>query len=376
MIHAAKGQYFSKRVSINYNCTNTSISVLFPSKTKFEGSIEMYMSKYARLTFGQFMLAIFILILYCGQGRRRDRPRENPALRYLFKVLFYLIQLPFHLLCILIVSLRQCYLERSFEKKKDALIAKIVAQVKFQKEKAEFNQDKCAICLEYFEEGRRVTSLNCKHLFHNGCIGTWLKEKERADMNCPMCHKNIFELADSTEAEIHLINLSHINNRLEMIEDPREMEGPPLDPEESLRRRIQEMFPPRRIRVENGQAFEEDEDGDDQNTDDGGETEQARHEGPQENGDGDERQAEDGEEEGEEQAEGEEEVYEEEEAGEEESSRDRREADSVTDGSSLSCEEDPERGGQRLEVAAGDGGDGGPAPAEHAANPHEQAEQY
>lgn len=271
LVTAAKGQYLSRRVTINYNCTSTSLSIIFPAKTKFDGTIEIWMSKYNRLTFSQFMLAMFVLMLYCGQGRRRDRPRENPALQLFFKVVFYLLQLPFKLVYFTWLLCHECYLRRSFEKKKEALLTKIVAQVKFRKDHAEYNQDKCSICLEYFEEGKNITSLNCKHLFHNPCIGTWLNEKERADMNCPMCHKNIFELGDSTEAEIELINLTHINNRLELVDDPRQAQQPALDPEESLRRRIEELFPPRRIRIGGGLGLEEEVDGEDdgQNTDEG-----------------------------------------------------------------------------------------------------------
>lgn len=47
---------------------------------------------------------------------------------------------------------------------------------------------KCTICLEKIvkyatcpeEEGR---TLNCSHIFHNECIGEWLKYKH----NCPLC---------------------------------------------------------------------------------------------------------------------------------------------------------------------------------------------
>lgn len=41
----------------------------------------------------------------------------------------------------------------------------------------------CHICLEGVEFGAEVVRLRCDHLFHKGCIHTWLKMKR----SCPSC---------------------------------------------------------------------------------------------------------------------------------------------------------------------------------------------
>lgn len=45
----------------------------------------------------------------------------------------------------------------------------------------------CAVCLGAMEEGERARTLpNCDHLFHVGCIDTWL----RVHSTCPLCRRN------------------------------------------------------------------------------------------------------------------------------------------------------------------------------------------
>ncbi|XP_042409956.1 RING-H2 finger protein ATL5-like [Zingiber officinale] len=45
----------------------------------------------------------------------------------------------------------------------------------------------CAVCLGATEEGERVRMLpNCGHVFHVGCIDTWL----RVHSTCPLCRRN------------------------------------------------------------------------------------------------------------------------------------------------------------------------------------------
>ena len=55
----------------------------------------------------------------------------------------------------------------------------------------EYEQDRCTICLEGFIDKQEVCSLACRHIFHKKCIANWLKNKERPNMNCPVCAKNI-----------------------------------------------------------------------------------------------------------------------------------------------------------------------------------------
>ena len=57
----------------------------------------------------------------------------------------------------------------------------------FQKNMKKNMESKCVICQYDFKNGDTVTKLNCGHIFHSDCVGTWL-EKNKI---CPMCHKEI-----------------------------------------------------------------------------------------------------------------------------------------------------------------------------------------
>jgi hypothetical protein len=47
-----------------------------------------------------------------------------------------------------------------------------------------FMGEKCSVCLLAFEQRDKVTILDCKHLFHQECISTWLLTRRRS---CPLC---------------------------------------------------------------------------------------------------------------------------------------------------------------------------------------------
>ena len=51
------------------------------------------------------------------------------------------------------------------------------------------NQDKCAICLETFEDvsGNIIITVNCNHYFHRGCLREWFKRR----LTCPYCNVNL-----------------------------------------------------------------------------------------------------------------------------------------------------------------------------------------
>ncbi|KAL3108209.1 hypothetical protein niasHT_018617 [Heterodera trifolii] len=44
-------------------------------------------------------------------------------------------------------------------------------------------ENSCAICLDPIENGTMVKPLPCKHIFHNKCIYSWIKQH----ITCPMC---------------------------------------------------------------------------------------------------------------------------------------------------------------------------------------------
>lgn len=46
---------------------------------------------------------------------------------------------------------------------------------------------RCVICLTDFEPGEKVRRLACMHLFHVGCVDSWLTKNR----DCPMCRVDI-----------------------------------------------------------------------------------------------------------------------------------------------------------------------------------------
>lgn len=44
-------------------------------------------------------------------------------------------------------------------------------------------EESCRVCLEEFMKGERVTIMPCRHVFHEGCIETWLGTNHV----CPIC---------------------------------------------------------------------------------------------------------------------------------------------------------------------------------------------
>ena len=64
---------------------------------------------------------------------------------------------------------------------------------KFDPTRDQVSIDKCAICLEKFQEddGRLIAELNCnsKHIFHVDCLSNWIMTNDI----CPMCRDPILK---------------------------------------------------------------------------------------------------------------------------------------------------------------------------------------
>eukprot|EP00543_Licmophora_paradoxa_P005021 CAMPEP_0202444156 /NCGR_PEP_ID=MMETSP1360-20130828/3302_1 /ASSEMBLY_ACC=CAM_ASM_000848 /TAXON_ID=515479 /ORGANISM="Licmophora paradoxa, Strain CCMP2313" /LENGTH=204 /DNA_ID=CAMNT_0049060077 /DNA_START=274 /DNA_END=888 /DNA_ORIENTATION=- len=52
-----------------------------------------------------------------------------------------------------------------------------------QTERNNDDEVSCAICFAQIEEGERVGSLSCDHIFHSHCLKSWLKRRNI----CPLC---------------------------------------------------------------------------------------------------------------------------------------------------------------------------------------------
>ena len=49
------------------------------------------------------------------------------------------------------------------------------------------NHETCSICRDNFEENSIVRRLGCEHIFHIGCIDTWLE----TNIRCPLCRLDL-----------------------------------------------------------------------------------------------------------------------------------------------------------------------------------------
>ena len=67
----------------------------------------------------------------------------------------------------------------------------MLEDLKFSDE-LETDSKACAICQENFQDLEQIKSTPCKHMFHPGCIGTWLK-KECTKPTCPVCRHDCRE---------------------------------------------------------------------------------------------------------------------------------------------------------------------------------------
>ncbi|ORZ17172.1 hypothetical protein BCR42DRAFT_414068 [Absidia repens] len=54
--------------------------------------------------------------------------------------------------------------------------------------KEENDDEKCAICLEFYEDDEMIRTLPCRHEFHLHCIDIWLTTRKKF---CPICKYNI-----------------------------------------------------------------------------------------------------------------------------------------------------------------------------------------
>lgn len=53
-------------------------------------------------------------------------------------------------------------------------------------------QDKCCICLDYYETGAKIRKLPCQHLYHSHCIDMWLL---KMSILCPLCKRDVTAVA-------------------------------------------------------------------------------------------------------------------------------------------------------------------------------------
>ena len=59
----------------------------------------------------------------------------------------------------------------------------------------------CAVCLSRFEDGEEIRKLQCKHIFHKGCLDMWLQQD---CPTCPLCRRRV--LPEEIVTKYHLQN--------------------------------------------------------------------------------------------------------------------------------------------------------------------------
>ena len=94
--------------------------------------------------------------------------------------------------------------------KNKKLLSEILKEIPFQQDHASIYGDLCTICFDKFNEGDKVISLNCDHMFHSNCIHIWI-EKSILLPKCPNCNYDIIK-GGKVERKEHLILSS--NTRL------------------------------------------------------------------------------------------------------------------------------------------------------------------
>lgn len=68
-------------------------------------------------------------------------------------------------------------------------IRQFIVKKPLNKFRLPIQQTSCTICLEDFEATEEVSRLNCSHVYHDLCLGGWLKNNR----TCPLCVTDISE---------------------------------------------------------------------------------------------------------------------------------------------------------------------------------------
>ena len=65
-----------------------------------------------------------------------------------------------------------------------------VTKFKKKADVKEGEEEKCPICQTDFDNGDDVKVLPCEHIYHPGCVDTWLVR----NCTCPICKKDVKKL--------------------------------------------------------------------------------------------------------------------------------------------------------------------------------------
>lgn len=176
-----------------------SVSVYFPSDQQMNQPLNLTIGVNSSVSLAfKNLFFLFLLCVMCRQmsdRRRHGQRRNRGCLDWLCDCCLRLRDnrqgrpVQWLYLCRLI---KRTLTEKRRKREQKRLLDYIIEVKEFRVHQgAEYEQDRCTICLEGFIDKQEVCSLVCRHIFHKKCIANWLKEKQRPNMNCPVCNKNI-----------------------------------------------------------------------------------------------------------------------------------------------------------------------------------------
>ena len=130
-------------------------------------------------------ITICLVVEYCRQTmediryRRRFRARVQNHYLNLYNRMF-----PTHII--------ELDLEKGINQRHQDVLLKVS-----DLDNISMNSDvKCAICLESILPDEKICVLECKHMYHQDCISSWVntKLKENKETTCPICRFEIYNL--------------------------------------------------------------------------------------------------------------------------------------------------------------------------------------
>ena len=107
---------------------------------------------------------------------------NNNILAYIIvfiAILFFTLRLIIPCLCITPNEPEIIYINSSFNDE--------IPIIKFNKVSERLSEN-CCICLDPLD--KKITMVNCKHIFHKKCINKWINEsyKNNNKLKCPLCN--------------------------------------------------------------------------------------------------------------------------------------------------------------------------------------------
>ena len=83
-------------------------------------------------------------------------------------------------------------IRKQTEEKNKKVLEEMLKPIEYEDAHGTVYGDQCTICIEKFQPKDKVILLQCKHLFHEGCLRKWLENKVEHP-KCPNCNVDIIK---------------------------------------------------------------------------------------------------------------------------------------------------------------------------------------